>query len=226
MSKSALRAVSSIRRADLLAGRRGFVRISGNYGRYNQGPGSETKWFDTTLVATTISAAGAISSPSLNLIPEGTAESNRIGRKCTVRSVHMKGTVTLPSSSTPLNERIRIILYCDKQANGASATAPDIIEIASVNSFRNLSNVNRIKVLADKTFTFNQLAGAGADTTTDIYSPVVRSFAFNKRLALDLEFSSNTGAITEIRSNNIGVLAITDSGLATIAYTARVRFQG
>lgn len=188
--------------------------------------GSETKWFDTTLGNMSPAATGSITNASLNLIPEGTTESERIGRKCMVKSLHIKGVIGMPSSSIPLTERLRVIVYCDKQANGATAAVTDILETTTVDSFRNLANVTRFIVLSDKTTLFNQTAGIGGDSTTDLYSPVIKTIKFNKKMNLDLEFSASTGALTELRSNNIGVLAISDNGLATIAYTARVRFQG
>lgn len=189
---------------------------------------TENKFFDTIRGASSPTTSGTIVSPSLNLIAAGTKENERIGRKCTVHSVHLRGTVNMPTSSIPLNERIRVIIYCDKQNNGGAVavTTTDLLETASVNSFRNLSNSGRFNFLQDQTFTFNQQAGSGADTTTDTYPSVLKTFKWNKKLNLDLEFSDITGTLGELRSNNIGVFAISTNGLSVIEYTARLRFTG
>lgn len=57
-------------------------------------------------------------------------------------------------------------------------------------------------------------------------SAVVRNGSFYKKCNVPLEFSSTTGAITEIRSNNIGVLLISAEGTAKFDSSIRIRFTG
>ena len=72
----------------------------GYYGRYKAvGLPEEKKFFDGELTSTAVLSAGAIITPSMNLITTGTGESNRIGRKCKVVSLHIKGRLILPSRS-------------------------------------------------------------------------------------------------------------------------------
>ncbi len=109
-------------------------------------PGGELKFFDTLKAATTVTETGTILDDSLVHIPQGVTESERVGRKCTLRSIHIKGTF-LNSNVTSVNDTkngVRIIMYLDKQANGATAAVSDVLEditeVNGYNSFRNLSN--------------------------------------------------------------------------------------
>lgn len=208
----------------------GYVRTVGFYGRFrgrSAGAGGEQKFFDTTFAEATVASAGAITNPSLNLIPQGVTESTRVGRKCVIKKIHFKGELKMPSSatSTLTADRLRVIVFIDKQANGAAATVASILETASIDSFRNLAESGRFLILHDKTSDLNSGSGAGNTAAGVLWGETKRTWRLNKTCNLPIEFSSTTGVITEIRSNNIGVLAISEAGLATLQYTCRVRFS-
>ncbi len=204
----------------------GVTRKAGFYGRY-AGRSAELKFFDTVKAATSMSATGTISDPSLNLITQATTESARIGRKCTVKSLHMRGELISPTSTTEAagGQKARVIIYLDKQANGATAAASDILEATvSVNQFRNLSNSGRFNILYDRTFNMSFRAGGGNGTASDLFE-WMQPWSFNKALNVPLEIDNTDGAITGIRSNNIGVMTVSSTGTTTFGYTARVRFS-
>ncbi len=193
----------------------------------------ELKFFDTLKGGTTISETGTILDDSLNHIVQGVGEENRVGRKCTIRSVHFHGTIN-NTASTVLGQTknsVRIIVYVDKQANGATAAVADILEdvteLNGYNSFRNLANSGRFRVLMDLRKAL--IIPAVAQTAAGTFSSYVNqwSWSFNKTLTLPVEFSGADGAIDKIRSNNIGILAIAaDSDDAPqVNYTCRVRFS-
>lgn len=204
----------------------GYYRKAGNYGRYSGVGGSEKKYFDTTKTSTLSSSTGTIFNPSLNLIPQGVTESERVGRKVVVKSLHLKGTVTLPSttSATDASDSIRIIIYQDKQCNGAAAGVTDILESGAFVSFRNLTESGRFNILMDECWDLKSGGGAGADAATDIYGGETKFWNFNKQMMVPIEYSATTGAITEIRSNNYGILVISANGKANAAYISRVRY--
>ncbi len=207
---------------------RGYTRISGNYGRYAPA-GGEMKFFDTARASHVPATAGTISNLSLNLIPQGVTESTRVGRKCTVKALYIHGNFFLPSTSAPgdTTDRVRFVVYLDKQANGATATVATngILETAVINSFRDLTNTGRFRILSDKMYTFNCTAGA-RDGTNDQFAEMIKSYScYMPKLNIPLEFSSTTGAIAEIRSNNISVLCISQDAKVTVTYTARIRFS-
>lgn len=218
-------AAQKVQTSDASAGA-GYVRTGGYYGRYapvTQGA-VEMKFFDTTKANTTVAAAGTVLSPSLNLIPQGTTESNRIGRKCVVRGVHMYATITLPAptvgTASSYADWVRLVIVKDKQCNGAAAVVTDIFENGDLNSFHNLANSGRFKTLHDELYKIESKSGTNAVASQDFHQ-----CEFHKNMKLPLEFDNTTGAITEIKSNNILVLAFTLNGLATVGYRARVRYS-
>lgn len=205
----------------------GVTRTGGYYGRYRSsarpsGTG-ELKFFDSTD-SITVPTSGDVNT-SLNLIPQGVTESTRIGRKCTLKSIMLRGMVRLPNTSDPTKtaDQVRVIVYQDKQANGATAAVTDILESAHINSFRNLANSGRFRVLMEREVTVNCQAGA-YDGTNDQFGQVEKDFKAMIKCNVPLEFDSTTGAITEIRSNNVGVLAVSQNGAALLSYYARVRY--
>ncbi len=174
-----------------------------------------------------IVSAGAIT-PSINLIAQGVTESERVGRKCTIKSISWNWEIDLPEkvaqATPPAPEFYRIIMYLDKQCNGATATVLGILEAADYQSFNNLANSSRFVTLCDKRLVMNYTAAIGITASSD-WPQQLRSGFFYKRCNIPLEFDSTTGAITEIRSNNIGVLLITRGGLGGFASKIRLRFS-
>lgn len=193
-------------------------------GRRTGAVSTELKFWDGTLADTT---TFGITNSSLNLIPQGVTESSRVGRKCVVKSIRLKGKFILSNTTTLGNayDWMRLIIYVDKQCNGTAATATDILETDALQSFRNLSNTGRFKILHDKSYVLNPTAGAytGAATTNLI---MTKQFSINKRVNIPLEFSSTTGALSELRSNNIGVLVVANNGTVSyIGYNWRLLYS-
>lgn len=209
----------------------GYSRQGGFYGRFRPGPaaGGELKFFDVTLDDAVIAAGGAITD-SINLIAQGITESTRGGRKCTIKSIYWRYHVTLPevndAADPGLPDTIRMILYVDKQANGATAAVTDILADAQFQAFRNLANSQRFAILLDKQITMNYLGLAGGTVAGAVaQTHVNRDGTFFKKCNIPLEFSDTTGAITEIRSNNIGVLLISQAGIGGFLSQFRLRFS-
>jgi hypothetical protein len=193
-------------------------------------PGSfEKKYLDSVFAAASIPTAGGFST-SWNLIPQGTTKNTRIGNKCTVVNINAHGQLTLltQAAASVVGDKVRWLVFVDKQANGAvPAAISDLLQTmpgatTDVNSFRNMDNVDRFVILKDKTYVLNQATQSGSlgsNVTT-------RELKFNKKCQIPLEFSSTTGAITEIRSNNIMCLLISlGNNLTQFALTVRVKFS-
>ncbi len=204
----------------------GVDRVGGFYGRYS-GRGGEMKFHDVDLDDANI-AASAIT-PTINIIGQGVTESTRVGRKCTIRRIQWRYQISLPESDaqgTPASgDTVRIILYQDKQANGATANATDILEAAVWQSFRNLANSGRFVILCDKLHNINYrgLASDGAGVVSQ--AAEIHNFSFFKSVSIPIEFDNTTGAITEIRSNNIGVLLMSATQTAAFESGFRLRFS-
>jgi len=213
----------------------GATRSVGYYGRMSN-TGTEQKFLDVQIADASVGATGDIqNSGTLLVIASGAGESQRVGRKVTIRKMMVRGEATLneydgaTAADASAANRVRIIFYLDKQCNGAAATAGDILGpgTVNVNSFNELVNKGRFTILKDKIITLNPMALA-KDGTNYVRPRVNKSFFFAKKCNIPIEYDTGgTGAITEIRSNNIGCLLVADSAVAGFpcTVTALVRFR-
>lgn len=205
-------------------------RFGPRRGRYANGRGAvELKFHDLDIDDAVITAGGVIVEDSVVGIAQGVTESERIGRKCTVRQIGWKFNITLATvdaQATPAAaDIIRVILYLDKQCNGAAAAVTDILESADYQSFNNLSNKSRFRTLMDRTYNMNYQTLASDNAGVVSSSNKNISDSYYKKCNIPIEFSATTGAITEIRSNNIGVLVVGSNGIGGFFSKMRIRFS-
>jgi len=197
------------------------------------GPGvtrPEKKFLDNDLIDAIISSASAGVIASLNVLPQGIGAQERIGRKVTITKLKIRYRLFLNTqqNATTLasDDTVRVIIYIDKQANGATALGSDILrDNTDYHSYRLLSNVGRFVILQDRTDTLH-FSSTGYDTVSTQFNQAGGNlyFKFNKTMNLPIEFSGVTGAITEIQSNNIGMLLISSNGLAGMNGKSRIRY--
>ncbi len=190
----------------------------------------EKKFLDTTKALTTTATAGTIFDASLNIIPEGNGESDRVGRKVTISNINIQGNFKIPSTATAVDtsDCVRIIVYQDKQTNGAAAVVTDILETADFRSWNNLANKNRFVIHMDKKMAQAAMAGSGRGSTDTLsYGENQRWWKMNKEVSIPIEYDSSatTGAITTQRSNNLGVLVISESAKSSVGYVCRLRYR-
>jgi len=212
----------------------GFTRRAGFYQRYGRAARSvglrpEKKFFDTALsfsFDTTMEASTSAATGDIVLIPQGDTESTRDGRECVIKSVQIRGTIIFaPGAGTVAQATGYLYLVLDTQANGANPAITDIFTAAAANNnMLNLANSGRFRVL--KKWTINLKSSAGVSTA---FAPVSIPLEYYKRCNIKMQFSSTTGAVTEIRSNNL-ILAFgsdtTVDDLISFTGTSRVRFMG
>lgn len=208
---------------------RGSVRTGGFWGRYNNGDNglNERKFFDTAL-SFTVDATGEVpATGQLNLIPQGVTQSTRVGRKCCIKSIHIRaGAYYLPAADTVGSTISYIYLVLDKQCNGAAAAVGDVLTGSTMASAMvNMANSERFVIL--KRFVIPFQAGAG---TAASFGQDRKPLEFFHKCNLPLEFSSTTGAVTELKSNNLFLLAGSDGASGTddavnIEGTCRLRYS-
>lgn len=202
----------------------GVDRTGGFYGRY--GHDGELKFFDFNAIDAIVAPNGTITGSIIN-IAQGVTESQRIGRKCTIRSMHWQASLTLPgangAASPPASDRVRVIVYLDRQCNGAAAAIGDILALNIIDSFRNLANQGRFQLLHDKFYPLNYQTLSSDNAGTQDACTLIKNFSFYKKLNIPIEYSGTTGAIGEIRSNNIGILLEGQVGVA--GFNGRIRFR-
>lgn len=132
-------------------------------------PGGEIKSIDITNSTTPTTNTEVIwpmnTTPKincLNLITIGSSQWNRIGRKISMKSLRLRGNISVTgfAATSPQPMYCRLTVLYDKQSNGALPTAPDIfLDQASVaadsslttyTSGINLNNRERFEVIWDK----------------------------------------------------------------------------
>lgn len=217
--KAARSAMISKKRASVP--RPGFQLSTGYYGPHS----FELKFHDLDVDDAVVATNGTIAQASCNIIAQGTTDSTRIGRKVTIKSINWRFRIgnTNVNQATARCPVVRVVLFLDKQCNGTAATVTDILETDNYQSFNNLANKSRFVILFDRTYKVENAAGAWDGTGTD-WAANVTMGSFYKKCNIPIEYDSTTGAITECRSNNLGVLLLSDQGTASFESKMRLRY--
>lgn len=110
--------------------------------------GPEKKNVDNTELLTVPIAGTAVLSTNLCLLATGTTANQRVGRKVKLVSFDCRWTATLAPTSVG-GSPLRIKVVYDKQSNGTSSTAAQILQADSFTSPNNLDNADRFITIAD-----------------------------------------------------------------------------
>ncbi len=205
--------------------RRGqYARRRRTRGRYEGATRREHKFFDTVIDDAVIATSAQITA-SVHLLPDGTLDGERIGRKSVIRQLQWRYQITLPSSTdkTLTSDTVVLIVFLDKQCNGLSINATTLLEEDNFQSFNRIENKDRMKILMRRTYDLQANSGGGNGTANDFGEMTIHG-EFFKKVNVPIQFSGATGAITEIKSNNIGVLVISSTGISALTSVFRVRF--
>ncbi len=232
--------------------RPGYDRTAGLYGRFRKkrrmASRTELKFFDLTPSEPTIAATmefmsktGGVSSTTNTLVDlkQGISASERIGRKCTIKKITLRlhiskdeGTsATIGTTAGGMENHVRFILFWDKQCNGAQISATDLLVADTIFSFQSIENSKRFKILWDKTTRMVSTGIGQGDGTTNLSatSLVTKLLTYTVRVNIPIEYSSTTGAITEMRVNNIGLVAwsegVTGSRVISLTTESRIRIR-
>ena len=210
----------------ILPWQRGFLRSAGQLTtRFSGSGGTEWKYLDTAINQPIDFTAETFPASGLQVIVAGNGENNRIGRKVTVKSIQFRGTfLAVPSTSANFSAVIHLYLIQDTQTNGALAGFTDVFTGAQANTaMYNLDNSKRFRILKKWVCDFNATAGA-----TTAYNNQSKHIEFYKRCNIPINYSSTTGAISEVASNGLFLAAgVTPNGAdddITLEGTVRIRF--
>ncbi len=212
--------------------KRGYLRTGGFYGRLGGETvrGRELKFLDAqTIGLISVNPVGNILISSHQVVVQGNGPNERIGRKITVRSLEVRGTIQTRSTIVlvEFEQRARIVFVLDKQANGAVGSIDEVLNFGAgtqLDSFRNLENASRYRILYDKTLDMNPQVTAGVAS-----GPQSKNFMFKKKLNIPIEYdqSATDGSLSTQRSNNIFSFAFAENLNADveISYTFRIRYS-
>lgn len=190
----------------------------------------ELKSFDTALnftydVTTEVPATG-----QLALIVEGDTIANRDSQKIQVSSIQIRATLTYtPAAAAVASDVTDLYLIYDKQPNGAAATVSgdaNSVFTGTISSemLRLVANQDRFKILKHFQHTWNATAGV-----TTAYNRMSQSIDWYKKFDLPIHYGASAGAITDLRTGNLFLVAGTSGGsddLVACTGNCRVRFFG
>lgn len=185
---------------------------------------SEVKFFDTAL-SFNVDATGEVpATGQLVLIPQGTTESTRIGKKVNLTSILIQAGISYsPGASATAPALVYMWLVQDKQCNGAAASATDVLTGSGfAAAVHNLSNSDRFRTLKKWVIEFNP--GAGVTTA---WADMRQNLTWYGKCDIPIDFGPGAGgAITDQKSNNVFLLAGCNGAddLVTVTGTARVRY--
>lgn len=177
----------------------------------------ELKNIDTTLGFPAVGTSTGVVT-LLNGTTQGTTALTRLGRRCTFKSLYVRGFIQMAPTSTGATP-IRILVVQDKQANAVAPVATDILNVDGIAGVNNLSNSRRFVTLMDHTIDCVGTQGPQA-TLVNLY----------KKLGVVTEYNAGSaGTIGDIQSNSIYALIYTTTGVGVAALSqglqCRVRFS-
>lgn len=185
----------------------------------------EKKFFDTTLSFNVDSTMEVPATGQLVLIPQGDTSTTRDGRQCTIESIQIRAScIFVPGAAANAATLMHLFLILDRQANGAAAAVTDVFTSANSSlALLNLDNDDRFVIVKKWVKTFNSQAGA-----TTAYNNQQDYIEWFKKVDIPLTFSSTAGAITELRTNNLFLVAGAQNSddLIQVGGICRVRFRG
>lgn len=192
------------------------------------GVGREIKWRDNVFSLAPVKNTGDFF--HFSDMPQGPGFDRRVGRTVVITSVAVRYVLeNTPKDNISFGQAediIRIIIYVDHQTNGAAPLATDILQSTTVNSFRNLHNVARFSILADRQHVVVHGSASGDGTNND-FGSTFRPYTFYTKCNIPIIYTGTSGDIAGNNSNSVGafVLSFSPQEDAHLHGIARVRYS-
>jgi len=188
----------------------------------------ELKAFDTAVNFLFDNTGEVPATGQLSLVQTGDAFNNRDGAVIQVKSLQLRGeAVYAPAAAVNAATTVYLYIVQDRQANGAAAAITDVLTSNDMRlALGNVPNQYRFKIL--KRIVLPLVASAGVTTAYNkVVVPVDEYLKFVT--PIEMRYTASAGAITDVASNNIFLLAGADAetdDLVSFTGTARLRFTG
>lgn len=194
-----------------------MVRQKSLYSPFQRKQGKEPHLFD--MGATTFAGDTTGTVQLLNGVAQGTDYGNRVGRRVTMTSAFIRGTLKA-NSTTPTAGQSRIILVVDRECNGVAPTIGDVLSTVTTTGNLDLDNTERFLILMDQT-----LAVKPNFATQVEYIP----FKFYKKMRITTKYIGTGATVASIGENGLFLMTLGDFTAGTntapeFILTARVRF--
>lgn len=169
--------------------------------------------------------------PSVNLIAQGTGVNQMLGSKVYIKRISVRFEIYMTSGGDAAIQNVfndrnaRVMLVLDKQCNGAAAVISQILSSNNFNSFMNIENSKRFIIL--KEWMINPPAQDIGFNGTAYYHGISSACKkWSKSCNYLVDFAAQAGGsrtISEVRSNNILLLGISDT--APFSFRGRIRIR-
>jgi len=180
----------------------------------------ELKWWPTQYTLVTFSA-GAEDSRPLNIMAVGDTVNDREGNSVYCTSVQFRLTISATAFVTDADlvgtagynpSLVRAIVVWDKQANGASPTSADVLDLSGgvdpILAPYNMKTQKRFKVMYDMTKRVDFNMGYAQD------KHIYYGFNLKKKISLagrETKYNAGTSAITSITTGSVHLILMTNS---------------
>lgn len=187
----------------------------------------ERNYVDTLGGAFACDTTGTIT--LLNTVAQGVSTVQRVGKKCYMTSLQIRGSAT--ANAVGVSNDIAMLIVYDKRPTGALPAITDILVGANSTSFTNDVNTGRFKILKrmDKillggtTLATNPLVGGSGDEGG---ATVVNTDSYMKMPKLPVVYKAlGTGAIADIEEGALYLVTVGNVVAGTAAATLNANFR-
>lgn len=205
------------------------LRTGGQMSLWQSSRKDELKYKDQTTNVLLDTSGISVINPNLNIV-RGTADTERIGSRITLKSLQLNGWIRLTANAalTAINGSTMATIYIvlDKQANGATALFNDVFDSYNGLTLLDMSNRDRFSLLKKMVV---PLYATAVDDTANVIAGPSKYFTCYQKMNVPIQYTSaNTdGAVSGIQDNNIVVFAniAAADGTYTMFLQSRIRFQ-
>lgn len=185
----------------------------------------ETGYLDTASAQYAMDTTGSVT--LLNAVPQGTAVTQRVGKKIAMKSIQVRGYST-NSATASVNDVAWLLVY-DKRPTGSLPAVTDILVAVSSLSMNNDNNSGRFEVIkrVDRMLIGNaSFTGAVANALTECTSASEDAFVYLRNRETVYK-AATTGAIGDIEQGALYLVTVgnTAAGTAAAALAAGFRLR-
>nr|AUH21331.1 hypothetical protein [uncultured bacterium]AUH21337.1 hypothetical protein [uncultured bacterium]AUH21343.1 hypothetical protein [uncultured bacterium]AUH21349.1 hypothetical protein [uncultured bacterium] len=202
----------------------------------------ELKYIDTSWSHDFQQPGAHYSALQQTLVPITSGKSGtneRIGNTVFIKGIELRGTVIMPSHGFTADyqnwDRVRLLIFDNNSQNELPITAEDVLDtfpvdqgnpVPSTLSFYNVNGFDKFTIWSDITYGVLSTSNIGT-TSGDMGAAMTHvSQAYNKSLQVKYSGpqSSDFDQVDNITSNNLCILALSETGAATYNLNMRVYY--
>lgn len=176
----------------------------------------ERKWKDTQVLDDATSTA---SITCLNLMTQGAGPSQRIGQRILVKSIQLRAHISREDVASTTTEVMRIMLYYDRQPNGALPAITDINVTNATASLRSMANTGRFFCLMDENVVISTANGGNSYEIFDKFIKCNLPVYYN---------AGNAGTIADLSTGSLLLIYVGDQAAGAddinVVANARLRY--